>query len=69
MTLNGQNNLLKKKQSLKKMEQNRKPRNGPTTIWSIHLRQSRKEHPMEKQSLQQMVSGKLDRNMQNNEPE
>ena len=30
------------------MEQNRKPRNGPTTMWSIHLQQSRKEYPMGK---------------------
>ena len=50
------------------MEQNRKPRNGPTTIWSPHLWQSRKEYPMEKrQSLQQMVMGELDSNMQKNE--
>ena len=25
-----------------------KNRNEPTTVWSIHLQQSRKEHPMEK---------------------
>ena len=37
------------------MEQNRKPRNGPTTIWSINLQQSRKDYPVEKkrQSLHQ----------------
>ena len=29
------------------MKQNRKPRNGLTTIWSTHL-QNRKEYPMEK---------------------
>ena len=50
------------------MEQNRDPRNEPTTIWSINIRQSRKEYPMEKkQYLQQMVLGKLDGGMQNNE--
>ena len=30
------------------MEQNRKPRNGPTTIRSTNLQQSRKEYPVEK---------------------
>ena len=50
------------------MEQNRKPRNEPTTIWSVNFVQSRKEYPMEKrQSLQQIVLGKLDSNMQKNE--
>ena len=50
------------------MEQNTEPRNGPTTIWSTNLQQSRKEYPLEKgQSLQQMVLGKLDSNMQMNE--
>ena len=49
---------------------NRAPRNKPTIIWSINLRQSRKEYPLGKrQSLQQMVLGKLDSNMQNNEAE
>ena len=41
-------------------EQNRKPRNKPTIIWSINLRQRRKEYTMGKtQSLQQMVLGNL----------
>ena len=57
------------KQTHGSMEQNRKPRNGPIAMWSTHLQQSRKEHPMEKrQSLQQMVLGKLDGDMQKNEP-
>ena len=30
------------------MEQNREPRNGPSTLWSTNLRQSRKEYPMGK---------------------
>ena len=35
------------------MEQNRRPRNKPTTMWSVNLPQSRKEYPMGKrQSLQ-----------------
>jgi len=50
------------------MEQNRKPRNEHTTIWSINLQQSNKEYPMEKrQSLEQIMLGKLDGNMQKNE--
>ena len=50
------------------MEQNRDPRNGPSTLWSTNLRQSRKQQPVEKrQSLQQMVLGKLDGHMQKNE--
>ena len=49
------------------MEQKRKLRNGPTSMWSTNLHQSRKEYPMDKrQSLQQMVLEKLD-NMQKNE--
>ena len=50
------------------MEQNRKSRNKPTTMWSVNLPQSRKEYPMGKrQSLQQMVLGKLDSHTQKNE--
>ena len=45
--------VLVQKQTHRSMEQNRKPRNGPTTVWSTNLRQSRKKYPMEKrQSLQ-----------------
>ena len=40
--------VLAQKQTHKSMEQNRKPKNGPTTIWSTHLRQRKKEYPMEK---------------------
>ena len=39
--------LLAQKQTHRSMEQNRKPRNGPTPIWSTNLQQSRKEYPME----------------------
>ena len=43
------------------MEQNREPRNKPTHLWSINLQQWRQEYTMEKrQSLQQVVLGKLD---------
>ena len=56
------------KKTHRSTEQNRKPRNGTTTIWSTNLRQSWKEYPVGKrQSLQQMVLGKLDSNMQKNE--
>ena len=62
--------VLARKQTHRSMEQNGKPRNGPTTIWSTYLQQSRKEYPMEeKQSLQQIVLGKLGSNMQKNETE
>ena len=51
------------------MEQHRKCRNGPTTIWSTNLQQIRKENPIgiKRPSLQQMVLGKLDGIMQKNE--
>ena len=48
-------------------QQNRKLRNEPTIIWSINLQQSRKEYPMGKKPLQQMVLRKLDSDMQKNE--
>jgi len=33
------------------MDQNRKPRNGPTMIWSIVLQQTMKEYPMRKKTV------------------
>ena len=52
--------VLAQKYSYRWMEQNRKPRSWPTTIWSTNLQQIRYEYPMEKrQSLPQMVLGKL----------
>ena len=54
------------KKTHRSIEQNRKPRNGTTTIWSTNLRQSRKEYPVEER--QQIVLGKLDSDMQKNEP-
>ena len=55
------NMVLAQKQTHRSMEQNSKPRNGPTTIWPTNLQQRRKEYPMEKrQFLQQMVLGKVD---------
>ena len=42
-----------KKQTHRSMEQNREPRNGPSTLWSTNIQQSRKDYPLEKgQSLQ-----------------
>ena len=29
------------------MEQNREPRNGPSTLWATRLQQRKKEYPME----------------------
>ena len=40
--------VLAQKQIHRSMEQNREPRNGPSTLWSTNLRQSRKEYPIEK---------------------
>ena len=60
--------VLAQKQTYRPMEQNRDPIIGPTNVWPTNLSQSRKKHPMEKrQSLQQMVLGKLNSNMQKNE--
>ena len=58
--------VLAQKQTHRLMEQNRKPRNGHTTLWSTNLWQSMKEYPMVK-VLQQMVLGKPDISMQKNE--
>ena len=50
------------------MEKNRKVRNKPSTTWLINLQQNKKEYPIGKgQSIQQMVLGKLDSNMQKKE--
>ena len=60
--------VLAQKQTHRSMEQNREPRNGPPTLRSTDLQQGRKECPMEKrQSLQQMVLGKLDNHIRKNE--
>ena len=62
--------VITQKQTHRSMEQNREPKSVPSTLWSTNLRQNRKECPMEKrQSLQQMVLGKLDSHMQKNETE
>ena len=46
---------------------NREPRNKPSHIWSINLWQRSQEYTMgERQSLQWMMLGKLDRYMQKN---
>ena len=43
------------------MKQNHKPRNRPTQVRSVNLPQRRQEYTLkEKQSLQQVVLGKLD---------
>ena len=61
--------VLAQEQTLRSMEQNREPRNRPTNVRPTNLWQSKKEYPMElRQSLQQVVLGKLDSNMQKNEP-
>ena len=59
--------VLAQKQTNRSMEQNRKPRNKLIIIWSINFQQSRKEYPRKRQSLQQMVLGKVVSYMQKNE--
>ena len=39
--------ILAQEQTLRSMEQNREPRNGPTNVWPTNLWQSRKEYPVE----------------------
>ena len=43
--------VLAQKQTLRSTKQNREPRNGPRNIWPTNCWQSRKEYPMEKDSL------------------
>ena len=60
--------VLAQKQTYGSMEQNREPSNKPTHLPSINLQQKRKQYTMEKrQSLQQVVLGKLDNHVQINE--
>ena len=40
--------VLAQKQTHRSMKQNREPRNGPSTLWSTNIRQSRKDYPLEK---------------------
>ena len=40
--------VLAQKQTHRPMEQNKEPRNGPTTVQSTNLRQSKKKLPVEK---------------------
>ena len=45
--------VVAQKQTHRSMEQNRGPRNAPSTLWSTNIRQSRKDYPLVKgQSLQ-----------------
>ena len=39
---------LAQKQTHRSIEQNRESRNGPSTLWSTNIRQSRKDNPLEK---------------------
>ena len=43
--------VLAQKQTHRSMEHNRKPRNKPTHLWSINLRQRRQEYTMEKKTV------------------
>ena len=45
--------VLSQKETHRSMEQNKEPRNEPSTLWSTNIRQSRKDFPLEeRQSLQ-----------------
>ena len=60
--------VLSQKQTHRSMEHNRKSTNKPMLLWSIHLRPRRQEYAMgRRQSLQQMVLGKVLSYMQKNE--
>ena len=55
---------LAQRQTNRSMEQDREPRNKPTHLWSVNLQQRRQEYTGEKrQSLQQVVPGKLENYM------
>ena len=43
--------VLTQKQTHTSVQQNRKPRNGPSTLWSTNIQQLRKEYPMEKKTV------------------
>ena len=43
--------ILAQTQTHRLLEENREPRNGPINVWTTHLQQSRKEYPMEKNSV------------------
>ena len=52
--------ILAQKQTHRSMEQNREPRNGPSTLWSTNTRQSRKDYPLEKrQCFKKNSAGKI----------
>ena len=53
--------VLAQKQTHRSMEQNTEPRNKPTHLRSINLQQRKQEYTIEnRQSLQQVVLGRLD---------
>ena len=51
--------VIAQKEAHRAMEQHREPRNGPSTLWSTHFQQSRKECPMEKRQPLQNGIGKI----------
>ena len=60
--------VLAQKQTQRETEQDKESRNEPMILWPINLQQRRQEYTIGKrQSFQQMVLGKQDRNMQKNE--
>lgn len=60
--------VLEQKYTHGSIEQYREPRNKPTNIWSVIFDKVEKNRQRERQSLQQMVLGKLDSYIQKNDP-
>ena len=63
---NNQNSMvLAQKHTCRSMEEKREPRNKPTQLWSINLRQRRQEHTMEERLSLKYISsaGKFGRYM------
>ena len=40
--------VLAQKQTHRSTKQNREPRNGPSTLWSTNIQQSKKDYPLQK---------------------
>ena len=52
--------VLAQKQTHRSKEQNPESRNGPSTLWSTNIQQSRKDYPLEKRQPLQNGAGKIE---------
>ena len=59
--------VVAQKQTYRPMKQNREPRKKPTRLWAVNRQQGRQDYMEKRQSLHQVVLGKLDSCMQVNE--